>query len=683
MEFTFCEAARTFKAALRRAATLVAGHEGRWPSLSDLAQPDLSISSYIASTTCWLSSEHSAVLPSQELEIMERPRSLYEPLPQGNYLRILLLHPGRFDHEISCDLISKSLEQSDDEYEAISYVWGNPDDTVDIICNGRSVSITVNLRDALRRFRDEKTARRLWADALCINQEDTQEKGHQVQRMGEIYRNAQTVLVWLGRASEGIAEECFAAIRRTNTYLDSLFVENGNSYFGMSQMTPPFPIPVDKSTWQKVAALLKLPWFKRVWTIQECALAKKCRMFWGKCHIDCEDVFELSLWCWRYGYLAQVLSKHGLYHLSNLFALYSDIHSQYRGIVSWQNSRPGLVARLEERRNHSFVHVLNQVDRLKAEDPRDYIYAFLGCPISQTKDRNRLMEPDYTLTVDDVYSAAAIALLKRTNEGALVLTAVRHPSRQHLVQTKQPTWVPRWHIVRSYNTIGNVISTFRAGSSTAEFRAAVHDDRSLAVPGFQFDTVAWKSDTIQVDKFALSSVLQEPGMQNAEQPYVDVLRDEVSKAAQELQLQVRYDRFIFAITKQWGQSSLDSDDLAHHRELFSSYLLRVHSQALGSLDWSIENEVVSEVHGASLVAQYLAYSWGLSVILTKEGRIGLAPGDIAEVGDACCIFLGVQTPFVLAPMDNNRYRLVGECFIQGVMDGELLGEHEPHDIVIE
>lgn len=45
MQSTFCEAARTFKAALRRAVTLVAGHEGRWPSLSDLAQPDLSMPS--------------------------------------------------------------------------------------------------------------------------------------------------------------------------------------------------------------------------------------------------------------------------------------------------------------------------------------------------------------------------------------------------------------------------------------------------------------------------------------------------------------------------------------------------------------------------------------------------------------------------------------------------------------
>ena len=613
---------------------------------------------------------------------MERPRSLYEPLPQGNYLRILLLHPGRFDDKISCDLISESLEQADDEYEAISYVWGNPDDTVDIICNGRSVSITINLRDALQRFRDEKIAKRLWADALCINQEDVQERGHQVQRMGEIYRNAQTVLVWLGRNSEGIAEECFTMIRRTNTYLDSLFVESGNSFFDMPQMTPPFPIPLDKSTWQKVDALLKLPWFKRVWTVQECALAKKCRMFWGKCHTDCEDVFELSQWCWRYGHLAQVLSKHGL-NLSNLFALYSDVHSQYCGIISWQNSRPGLVERLKQGRDCSFVHVLTQVDRLKAEDPRDYIYAFLGCPASQTKDGNRLMEPDYTLTVDDVYFAAAIALLERTDEGVLVLTAVRHASRQHLVQTKQPTWVPRWHILRSYSIIGTARSTFRAGSGMAGFRAAIHDDRSLAVSGFQFDTVAWKSDTIRAGKFALSSVLQETGMHDAEQPYIDVLWDELSKAAQELQLQVRYDHFVFAIMMQWGQGSLDSDNLARHQELFSSYLLRVHSQALGSLDWSIENKVVSEVHGASWVARNLGGSWGLSVILTKEGRIGLAPGHIAEVGDACCIFLGAQTPFVLAQMDNNRYRLVGECYIQGVMDGELLGEHEPHDIVIE
>jgi hypothetical protein len=41
---------------------------------------------------------------------------------------------------------------------------------------------------------------RLWIDALCIRQDDTTEKNHQVERMGLIYYSATEVLVWLGRS---------------------------------------------------------------------------------------------------------------------------------------------------------------------------------------------------------------------------------------------------------------------------------------------------------------------------------------------------------------------------------------------------------------------------------------------------------------------------------------------------
>jgi hypothetical protein len=39
----------------------------------------------------------------------------------------------------------------------------------------------------------------LWVDALCINQEDTTERNHQVMQMGAIYEKAKRVVVWLGR----------------------------------------------------------------------------------------------------------------------------------------------------------------------------------------------------------------------------------------------------------------------------------------------------------------------------------------------------------------------------------------------------------------------------------------------------------------------------------------------------
>jgi uncharacterized membrane protein len=58
--------------------------------------------------------------------------------------------------------------------------------------------LTVNLHDALQALQYEHTIRVLRADAVCINQVDLEEKGHQVALIGSIYRDAQKVVVWLG-----------------------------------------------------------------------------------------------------------------------------------------------------------------------------------------------------------------------------------------------------------------------------------------------------------------------------------------------------------------------------------------------------------------------------------------------------------------------------------------------------
>jgi hypothetical protein len=51
------------------------------------------------------------------------------------------------------------------------------------------------------RLEDRK--RLIWADAVCINQADDEEKSWQVRMMGDVYRNADRVLIWLGLAEDG------------------------------------------------------------------------------------------------------------------------------------------------------------------------------------------------------------------------------------------------------------------------------------------------------------------------------------------------------------------------------------------------------------------------------------------------------------------------------------------------
>ena len=64
------------------------------------------------------------------------------------------------------------------------------------------LSITKDLPQALRHLRRQKFSRTLWIDQICINQINLDERSAQVTIMGEIYRHANRVVVWLGPAKD-------------------------------------------------------------------------------------------------------------------------------------------------------------------------------------------------------------------------------------------------------------------------------------------------------------------------------------------------------------------------------------------------------------------------------------------------------------------------------------------------
>ncbi|KAJ8126432.1 hypothetical protein O1611_g7208 [Lasiodiplodia mahajangana] len=124
--------------------------------------------------------------------------------PSKKEIRLLKLLNGGWNDKIRCELYVVSL-RDEPKYEALSYAWGSPTDLVDIVVNGVTFPATQNLHAALRRLReqirssgDNEGRRTLWVDAICINQQDTGEKNHQVQLMGDIYSQTTNGLLWLG-----------------------------------------------------------------------------------------------------------------------------------------------------------------------------------------------------------------------------------------------------------------------------------------------------------------------------------------------------------------------------------------------------------------------------------------------------------------------------------------------------
>ena len=141
----------------------------------------------------------------------------YYPLPQQQsdappFTRLLLLSSGREPEPLRGVLQVINIEIPP-PFEALSYTWGSDFVGTPLYLEGGCLPIRQNLNAALRSLRQSNQARRLWIDALCINQEDIQERTRQVQYMRLIYKRATCVIVWLGLKTPGIEEAVALAIQ--------------------------------------------------------------------------------------------------------------------------------------------------------------------------------------------------------------------------------------------------------------------------------------------------------------------------------------------------------------------------------------------------------------------------------------------------------------------------------------
>ncbi|KAG9232364.1 heterokaryon incompatibility protein-domain-containing protein [Amylocarpus encephaloides] len=152
-------------------------------------------------------------------------------LPDPGNIRLLRLKPDEDETApIQCELFNYSLQKSNKGtllYEALSYVWGDPKETSTIRLDGyRSIE------------------RIIWVDAVCIDQEKSQEKEHQIQLMAKIYGQATRVIVWLGEA----ADESDLAVEEIRIA-------------GSKKSTDSLNEPVHGA----ILALLGRVWFRRIW----------------------------------------------------------------------------------------------------------------------------------------------------------------------------------------------------------------------------------------------------------------------------------------------------------------------------------------------------------------------------------------------------------------------------------
>jgi hypothetical protein len=128
-----------------------------------------------------------------------QPFFQYEQLDKTkDSFRLCRLLPAEPEAPINCELIHGEISSEKEKYLALSYTWGERSEQRWIRLNGQPFHVRPNLLQALKAIRKCDTPLVLWIDAICINQYETLEKNYQVSVMGSIYKNASTVLAWLG-----------------------------------------------------------------------------------------------------------------------------------------------------------------------------------------------------------------------------------------------------------------------------------------------------------------------------------------------------------------------------------------------------------------------------------------------------------------------------------------------------
>lgn len=306
----------------------------------------------------------------------------YASLPEGRHIRVLELHAGTGDEPLHGTLSDVSLDDSTLEFEAVSYVWGAGYEnagTVDL-GGGKCLELRPNLRDALYNLRHESAPRKLWIDALCINQYDHSEKATQVMLMAEIYARCTSVLIWLGLPGpqSQLGLEVLA-------FLASSDVRIGSGDAPWDQL----PSGEVEAALQDI---LERQYFQRLWVVQEAALASHITMHVGRTAIA---------WS-RRARTRRFLARVKMAELSPSWQ-----HSEELRRVDFRPVRELLEQSLAaEARRHgtvevpSLLDVVHSIRHRQVADPRDRIYGVMSLV---TPAEVAGLVPDYRLSWEETY----------------------------------------------------------------------------------------------------------------------------------------------------------------------------------------------------------------------------------------------------------------------------------------
>jgi hypothetical protein len=375
-------------------------------------------------------------------------RYKWSPLPDTKtWIRILSLQPGLPDEPLCGTLHSVEVEKASD-YHATSYCVG-PTDTPHelrlLMSSGTcQVRVTDSLFGMLKRFRSTTEVRRMWIDAICIDQTNSAEKGDQIMLMfalfhldhepftnlvarAQIYTRTREAWIYLGESDQSILNATKLMDRIQVAMAQSLADVNLRPLDWQKENN--IPLVTDPLAWEPMKVFFSQPWFIRKWTIQECVLPSQVKFHCGSWEAD---------WDFMNTIITAIYSK-GLAVLD---------HTSYSKVALRQQLQQGLAqlhsvanyrnAFLKHRIRYQLMDSLYVFQTSRATDLRDHLFALLGLACDSN---DAALTPTYgsATIADNCLKYARFFLAKKNTLEVLYRAGLQGH------KLLAPSWVPNWY----------------------------------------------------------------------------------------------------------------------------------------------------------------------------------------------------------------------------------------------
>ncbi|KXH36376.1 hypothetical protein CNYM01_13791 [Colletotrichum nymphaeae SA-01] len=575
-------------------------------------------------------------------------------------IRLFTLWPGTQESPIQGVFSVATLDDGPD-YQCISYVWGDAADTKDITVDGKEFKITASLFSVLRRIRSEQEYLIVWADALCINQEVHEEKRVQVDMMFEIYSKCSNCFLWLGEVDLLDGELNLDIARYGLDFIEFLDgrEREDNAFLTAEGLT---------KICLTLRSLVECQWWQRIWTIQECVAPCTATFLWGPLAISRSPLISFGnninamayarCWCTK-----DKEKWHYFVAMGTLISMVTRLSRLRNQVKSGSQAMAGGAA---------CTGFLWDACDHQASDPRDKIFAlapFITGVLTSAKSSN------YDIDCVELYSRVTVDLI-RSCQSLLPLMG----QRQSEAPLEEPSWVLDWRRqkIRHYEEADSFCNTFllelqfdaSRGIPELDFQDFVSSDgQRLILRGYFIDELV---GTFMPPSLASSG---------SDHPY------SFTKSIKGLMKSWKHvAEGVFSTLQELGGPSVSNEAVAKLSELWDD-MEEASIDALGppeSDDWQKDKN--------SRMLFWLG-SRIMTIFILSEGRLGVGPWEVRP-GDEIWILCSGHMPLILRPIRNNReqgdgmdhvggsdtfvlpgkhdrYHLVCDCYIPGIMNGEL------------